>query len=153
MTEVPERIRALVGDLVVVDEGLQWIDTASRPSVVAALGAEIAVLSHRFGADAVACWVSDDESVLAHSIAVALDVPVARADENLGLLTLDPELPGAARSVLLVATAWTMEHPLAPLASLLTNRGKTVAAAVSLLPGDDRTDGAPGYPKLVLSTS
>jgi hypothetical protein len=131
-------IEELVASVTMADRELRWIDTASQPATMEQLGAELASMVEAFRPSAVVCWLDADEVVLAHCVARALGVPVSRADENLGLLTLEPELPSDVQRVLMVASSWRMETPVGSLFSLLENRGKRVCAVVSLLPGIDK---------------
>jgi hypothetical protein len=146
-------IPRLIAELTARDADVKWIDTASRPWTVDSLGAAIAHRVRKSGPHAVACWLNEDDAVLAHCVARHLKVPVRRGEENLGLLTLDPDARVDER-VVLVSTAWTPQTPLGPLFSLVENRGARVAAVVSLLPGAERPAILPpDVPFLVLAAS
>lgn len=131
------RTREILTSLTVDDGGARWVDTASRPDLLEELAAGIAEQVRGLSASAVACWTNVDDAVLAHAVARHLGVPVRRGEENLGLLTLTPDA-GAEEGVLLVAASWTLHAPLAPLYSLLLNRGARVVGAISLLSGTGR---------------
>jgi hypothetical protein len=129
--------RELLSRLTVDAGGVRWVDTASQPKVLDDLAAGIAEGVRELGASSVVCWMNVDDAVLAHAVARHLGVPVRRGDENLGLLTLEPDT-GDDEAVILLAVSWTMHTPLAALYSLLVNKGVRVLGAVSLLPGSGR---------------
>ncbi|MCU1570177.1 MAG: hypothetical protein JWR33_918 [Naasia sp.] len=133
-------LTALVAPLIASDHDLRWIDTASDPLAVDEIGRAISDSVQSARPDAVACWVGDDESVLAHTVARALRVPVIRAEEDMGLLTLEPNLGDSVHSVLMLATSWSRRCPPGPLYSMLTERGKSVTAVLSLLPGASKPE-------------
>lgn len=140
MAEQQTDFMSLVAPLIVSDGSLRWIDTASDPLAVDEIGSAIARSVEHARPEAVACWVGDDEVVLAHTVARALRVPVLRAEEDMGLLTMQTDPGERVGTVLMLATLWSGWRPSAPLYSMLKERGTSVSAVVSLLPGEPRPD-------------
>ncbi len=130
-----------------------WLETAASPARLARLGERIARVVGTFGAEAVVHWRDDDEAALAQAVAQALAVPVARADLDLGLLTLSPALPDSARNVLLLASSWNGYRPVAPLVGLLRGTGREPVAALSLFSSGPILDSADGVPAIVIAGS
>ena len=114
------------------DEG--GIDTAKDPRAVEVLGVEIADRLREVQPDVIVCWTGDDESVLAHVVAVRLGVPVLRGIEEMGLLTLEGAR-GLHRRAVLLATRWDRRNPVDSLVGLVRNQGLEPVALASLLEG------------------
>lgn len=112
-------------------EGATEFDLAGDPPGVESLGREIAALVSDLDVNAVLGWWTPEETVFAHVIAAALGVQRSGAERDLGLLTVAPALPAGAR-VLVVATAFNPEYPLAPLETMLAGGGHVLVAALSL---------------------
>ncbi|MDR5700924.1 hypothetical protein [Agromyces aerolatus] len=108
------------------------IDTGRDPQAVAVVGAALAERLRGLSPDALVCWEGDDESVIAHAVGVALGVPVVRAIEDMGILTLDGEAPSGARVVLL-ATQWGGRNPAGSLLGLLHNNALHPVALAAVL--------------------
>jgi hypothetical protein len=127
--------------------GNNKLDTSLDPRAVDELGAVIANILQANAVEAVVCWDGDDEAALAQVVGCRLDVRVIRAQENLGLLTLDRP-PTEAVRVALIATRWGGYRPLAPLWGLVTNAGLEPVIAVSVVAGGPELH--EGFPALVL---
>lgn len=110
-----------------------WLDLASKPIAVAALGSALADIIGDLRPTRILSWWACDEVVLAHSVAVALDVPRSVAEVELGLISVSPELPAASR-VLVVATALDAYHPVAVLETILATSGHILVGIVSIDP-------------------
>ncbi|PJJ63596.1 hypothetical protein [Compostimonas suwonensis] len=151
---VSENTRERLAELTRSDGDTQWIDTATSPRMLDELGRDIAELLREHEPDAIICWLSEDEVLIAHAVALALSLPVSRADDDLGLLSLRPALEPTATRVAMIATSWTRYVPVGRLFSLLRTQQKTVVGIVSLLPGERRPDLIPtDIPYLTLGES
>lgn len=117
----------------VIEDG--EVDTTRDPRAIADLARVIAGSLRGAGVDGIVCWVGDDESVLAHATAVELGVPVLRAVEEMGLLTLEGARHLGMR-VALVATRWGGRNPVKPLLGLLENARLQPVAIAAVLVGD-----------------
>jgi hypothetical protein len=120
-------------------DGEVW--TARSPQSVAQIGGAIAASLRESAPAAIACWIGDDESVLAHAIAVQLDIPVLRVVEDLGLLSIEGEASPGSR-VALVATRWDSRRPPAPLAGALRHACLEPVALASVLTARAQIDEA-----------
>ena len=130
---VNSEISALVGTLLVEESsGERWFDFGRGPAVTERLGASIANRTRAYNPDVVASWFGPDEAVLAHIVARELDAVRTAIELDLGLLSLESELPPASK-ILLVSTSWNSRRPLAPLRTLLEGQGHTIVAAASLV--------------------
>lgn len=117
------------------------------PRAVDELGSAVADILEGNAVEALVCWDGDEEAALAQVVGSRLGVRVIRAQENLGLLTLDRPPAGAVR-VALIATHWGGYRPLVPLLGLVTNQGLEPVIAVSILAGEEES--YEGLPVLVL---
>lgn len=126
------------------------IDTSRDPQAVVALARTLADGLRDSGVDRLACWVGDDESVLAHAVAVELGVPVLRATEDLGLLTLEGPRRAGMR-VVAVATRWGGRNSIDPLLGLLRNEGVEPVAFAALTAGADV--GGRGFPVIIVDAA
>jgi len=123
------------------------IDTGRDPRAVARLGEALADRLRPETPQAVVCWEGDDESVLAHAVAVALGVPVLRATEDMGILIVSgPRSPGLR--VALVATRWDGRNPAGSLLGLLRNESLRPVALASVV--SSAVDAADGVPAIAL---
>ncbi|MCU1440277.1 MAG: hypothetical protein JWP85_1274 [Rhodoglobus sp.] len=123
------------------------IDTSVDPRAVDQVGTALAQVLDAYSVGALVCWDGNDESALAQVVGADLGVPVIRAEESLGLLTLNHGSSPRTR-VALVATRWGKYRPLEPLAGLVTNHGLEAVVAVSILASDH--DEREGLPSIVM---
>lgn len=123
------------------------LDTSRDPRAVDELGSAIANALEANAVEAIVCWDGDDEAALAQVVGFRLGVRVIRAQENLGLLTLNRG-PTDAAKVALIATQWGGYRPLAPLMGLVINEGFEPVIAVSIVGGEGASYKA--LPALVL---
>lgn len=112
-------------------DGSTWIDMSTRPDAVEEIGQAVARAVADRNAGAVIGWLSADETVLAHIVARELGVPRAVIDEDLGLLTVSPELSSGS-SVLVVATSFDQYPSLQAVRTLLENSDHHVVGVVRL---------------------
>ena len=126
------------------------IDTGRDPGAVARLGEALAERLRSEAPEApeaVVCWEGDDESVLAHAVAVALGVPVLRATEDMGILIVSgPRSPGLR--VALVATRWDARNPAGSLLGLVRNESLRPVALASVV--SSAVEAADGVPVMAL---
>jgi hypothetical protein len=119
------------------------IDTSLDPRAVDQVGTALAQVLDAYSVGTLVCWDGNDESALAQVVAADLGVPVIRAQESEGLLTLNHGSSPRTR-VALVATRWGKRRPLKSLAGLVTNHGLEAVVAVSILAGDpEQHEGLP----------
>jgi hypothetical protein len=131
--ESAEELTAHINALTRVSEGGDvWIDVSVDPASAESVGAAIARRVAEYEPQLVVTWMLPDESVLAHIVARDLGVTIARADLDLGLITIEEELPAASR-VLLVTTIDDPYRRLNSLYTLLEGQGHTVVAAASVI--------------------
>lgn len=143
----------MIAFLTVSNDSTRWIDTASQPALLSQLGKVIAKEIYKYRPDAVACWLAEDDVLVAHTIARVLGIPVYRAQEDLGLLTLQPEPTKSVSTVVMIAASWRRTCPAGSLYSMLSDRKKNIPALISLLPGDGRPSSIPDdCPYLVLGS-
>jgi hypothetical protein len=112
------------------------IDTSVDPRAVDQVGTALAQVLDAYDVGALVCWDGNDESALAQVVGADLGVPVIRAQESEGLLTLNHGSSPRTR-VALVATRWGKRRPLESLAGLVANVGLEAAVAVSILASDN----------------
>ena len=129
-----------------------WIDTATRPADLDRIGAFIARTLGARTPQAVACWLAEDDVVLAHAVALHLGVPVLRLQEDLGRLGFVPDRGLRVTTAAVVAPAWTTSRQSATLIAFLHNCGIAVTAAVSLIPGAEPPHAADGVQRIVLAS-
>ena len=131
--ESAEELTAHINALTRVSEGGDvWIDVSVDPASAESVGAAIARRVAEYEPQLVVTWMLPDESVLAHIVARDLGIRTARADLDLGLITIEEELPAASR-VLLVTTIDDPYRRLNSLYTLLEGQGHTVVAAASVI--------------------
>ena len=127
-------VSALIGALLVEEiSGERWFDFGRNPAATERLGKSIADRARPYSPDVVASWSSPEEAVLAHIVAHELNVVRTSIELDLGLLSLESELPKDSR-IILVSTFWSSQRPLPSLRNLLEGQGHTVVAAASLVP-------------------
>lgn len=115
------------------------VDTGKDPRATQELGEALAEPLRASRVDAVACWEGDDEAALAQVVGVVLGVPVLRAEEGAGLLTLSAHRPSGTR-IGLLGVRWDLNRPVVPLAGLVRGQGLDVVVAVSVLGGVGELD-------------
>jgi len=131
--ESADELSANIKKLTRVSEGGDtWIDVCVDPTAAESVGAAIAARAAEYQPQLVVTWGLPDESVLAHIVARDLGITSARADLDLGLITIEEELPSATR-VLLVTTIDDPYRRLNSLHTLLDGQGHTVVAAASVI--------------------
>lgn len=147
MNEVvnPE-VSALIGAVLVKEiSGERWFDFGRNPTATEGLGKSIADRARPYNPDVVASWSSPEEAVLAHIVANELNVVRASIKLDLGLLSLESELPKGSR-IILVSTFWSSQRPLISLQNLLEGQGHTIVAAASLVPPTASASDVSGLP-------
>lgn len=112
--------------------GDRWINFSIDPRSAEVIGSAIAARAAEYDPQLVVTWTMPDESVLAHIVARILGVSSARADSDLGLITMDRELPPNSRVVLLT-TIDDAHLRLNSLNTLLVESGHVVVAAASVV--------------------
>ncbi|MGV8876683.1 MAG: hypothetical protein ACOH1K_04135 [Rhodoglobus sp.] len=113
--------------------GESWFDFGRDPAAAEQIGRALAAQVSEFQATAVVSWLDSEETVLAHIVARELGAVRTGVQLDLGLLTIESELPAGSR-VVLVSTFWDGQRPLHSLRTLFEGRGHTVVAAASLVP-------------------
>jgi hypothetical protein len=133
MTSSPSEAVARAVSVLTVNEadGGSWMDMSTRPDAVEEVGRAVARAVADRGAGAVVGWPRPDETVLAHIVARELRVPRAVVNEDLGLLTMSPELAADAR-VLVVATSLDQYPSLQAVRTLLESGGHHVVGVVTV---------------------
>jgi hypothetical protein len=110
------------------------LNLASDPQAVRALAQDLAAAIAQFSPDVVVHWNSTDHAVLAHVVAELLGVGRAEITEDLGLLTLDPDVRGLTRAVL-VGTSFRFVLRTGSVRTMLEQSGVDLVAVVEHTPG------------------
>jgi hypothetical protein len=126
---------SVVESLTEDDAGRRWVDLARDPKAVQRLGEVVADACSALEVEAVASWWDPDDTVLAHVVARALEVPRLWMDDPRGLLTLG-DAPVAGTRVLLVGVAFVPGRSVDVSVSSLRGMGCAVAGVVELLTED-----------------
>lgn len=113
--------------------GESWFDFGRSPEATERVGKSMAESTRSYLPDVIASWSGAAEAVLAHIVARELRAVRTAIEVDLGLLSMETEIPASSR-ILLVSTFWTRQRSLASLRTLLEGQGHTVVAARSLLP-------------------
>lgn len=108
------------------------LNTSRSPHAVETLGAALAQALRPFEPTTLVTWNSTDNGVLAHVVARELHVAVVAAYEDLGLLSLDRDLPAEA-VVAVIAGMWRTPRELSALRELVRNQGATVGVAAAVI--------------------
>lgn len=148
----PAETSRLVDALTVRTGPTKWVDTATDPAALDAIGVHVATFLRPLGPEAITCWLDVDDAVFAHAVARHLGVPVLRVENDLGLLTMSPDSGLSVSRVAAVATSWTDYRQLAPLIAFFTNRGIEVPLAISLAEGYNNAPVATGTENIVLES-
>jgi hypothetical protein len=108
------------------------LNTSRSPDSVETLGVALAQALRSYQPSALVTWNSTDNGVLAHVVARELHVAVVAAYEDLGLLSLDRDLPSEG-VVAVIAGMWRTPRELSALRELVRNQGATVAVAAAVI--------------------
>jgi hypothetical protein len=144
--EIAELVGSLMRDEV---PGECWFDFGRDPAGTEQIGRALAAQVSEFQATAIASWLAPEETVLAHIVARELGAMRTEVQLDLGLLTIESELPSGS-VVLLVSTFWDGQRPLHSLRTLFEGRGHTVVAAASLVRPSHAATGAEDLPLITL---
>jgi adenine/guanine phosphoribosyltransferase-like PRPP-binding protein len=129
------------------------LNTSRSPDAVETLGVALARALRPYQPTALVTWNSTDNGVLAHVVARELHVAVVAAYEDLGLLSLDRDLPSEG-VVAVIAGMWRTPRELSALRELVRNQGATVAVAAAVIDTESlRTTEATGLPTIALVDS
>jgi hypothetical protein len=133
MTEFEGELSRSIAKVTQQSEGTQrWIDFSVDPRAAEYIGAETAKRVAEYQPDTVVTWMLPDEAILAHIVSRELGITSARAELDLGLITIDQELTPPRRIVLLT-TIDDRYRQLNSLNTLLQGKGHVVVAALSVL--------------------
>ena len=133
MTEFEGELSRSIAKVTQQSEGTdQWIDFSVDPRAAELIGAESAKRVAEYQPDTVVTWMLPDEAILAHIVSREVGITSARAELDLGLITIDQELTPPRRIVLLT-TIDDNYRQLNSLNTLLLGKGHVVVAALSVL--------------------
>jgi hypothetical protein len=122
MNDIEQTQSALAEIRIEVGAGSVSYETARSADAAERIGAVLAARARAAGATAIVGFVDPDDSVVAHVVARELGVPRATIEEDLGLLTLSPELPTGSR-VVLIGLAERSTRDTAGALSMLEGHG------------------------------
>lgn len=138
MTEPTTLLHQLVS-LTINEDGASRFDLVVDPAAATAVGLALAERIRQFEPTVVLSWADEDDIVLAHIVASALDVPRAVVELDLGLITISRSLPNGSLAVL-VASQFSPERPIASIATMLDTRDHKLVSAAALTGGHGSDD-------------
>ncbi|MER7006940.1 hypothetical protein ABT297_28425 [Dactylosporangium sp. NPDC000555] len=144
---------SLIDSLTVRTGSSTWVDAASQPATLDRIGRLIADALRPREPEAIGCWLAEDDTVLAHSVAVHLGLPVLRVNDDLGRMSLVPDRGLRVSSAVVVSPLWTRQKSSVALIAFFVNRGIAVRAAVSLVGTVEPQHATDGVERIVLGKS